>query len=46
MAVYEQAQMPLGAPVGAVWITDDAPPANIIPPLRWRDLFALGAGNA
>jgi len=46
MAVYEQAAMPLGAPVGAVWITDDAPPANIIPPLTWRDLFAvLGAGS-
>jgi len=39
MAVYEQATEPVGAPLGAIWITEDAPPVAIgIRPLIYDDL--------
>ena len=39
MAVYEQAAMPLGAPLGALWITEETPPPVGSRPLTWADLW-------
>lgn len=40
MAVYEQAAEPVGAPLGAIWITSDPPPTSIAlyPPLIYDQL--------
>jgi len=39
MAVYEQAAEPIGAPLGAIWITSDPPPVAVgAAPLVWGDL--------
>jgi hypothetical protein len=39
MAVYDQAAEPVGAPLGAIWITQDAPPVSVgIKPVHYDDL--------
>ena len=39
LAVYDQAAEPVGAPLGAIWITTDPPPVAIgVKPLIYDDL--------